>query len=274
MKAPIILCVGLPRSGSTWVYNTILQICNISGKCSGVYSDEIPSNLSDLIAENEIIVIKSHSPTKNLVRFVNFIGGKIVLSVRDPRDCISSLISAFNFKKIEAVNFVLSSAIAIQEIIRDGEYHVIKYEDCTDRLHEVERISREISYQLDENQLQSLHESLKSHNVKTQIESFVRDGLIDPENPSGSYMSETHWHPNHIGDGKIGKYHEFIEFDEFDYIERIFSKFMDHFEYKKHREKISRQSSNISAESFLFHTLEGFYQPEDWGFGPMGNMLT
>lgn len=263
---PIILCAGLPRSGSTWVYNAVLLLCKSSLRATGLYSDNVPNNFNQLIENIDVLVIKSHQPNHELLDLVRFAGGRVIVTVRDPRDCVASLIEAFDFAKSEAINFVTGSARCIDTVISKQRPLIIKYEDALDRTSIVRTLAAKIGREVDAKTVAAISDTLAADKLRSDIAKFEADGTIDAEIPAQSWTEETHWHPRHIGDGRIGKYKELISDLDALLIERHNKFLMQFFGYSLGlTPKFSTNAVLDLAQEGSAFAAEGISLPENWG---------
>lgn len=263
---PIILCAGLPRSGSTWVYNAVLLLCKRAVRAAGLYSDNVPENFNQLIENLDVLVIKSHQPNHELLDLVRFAGGRFIVTVRDPRDCVASLIEAFDFSKSEAINFVTGSTQCIETVISKQLPLVVKYEDALDRTSIVRALAAKIGCEVDTKTVAAISDTLAADKIRSDIAKLEAEGTIDVEIPAQSWTEETHWHPRHIGDGRIGKYKELLSDLDALLIERRNKFLIRRFDYQLGvAPKFSTNAIlDLAQEGSAFAT-EGISFPENWG---------
>src|ERR1051326_1824676 len=93
----LVLCAGLKSSGSTWLYNAVIQICEASegkkvtsGRVRPFYADRI-SDFPAGAERSKILVVKTHIPSPSLLFLTLFTRGTVFMTVREPRDAIASL---------------------------------------------------------------------------------------------------------------------------------------------------------------------------------------
>ena len=207
---PIILCVGLPRSASTWAYNAVLMLCRQHADSIGIFSDVYHDIFAEIIRLNKVIVIKAHNPNNKLLELVSSFGGKIIITVRDPRDCVASLIEAFNYRTITAIEYVQNSCESIKSIDVNHQNLLIRYEDISGRLEVVGQIARELGLPENDATQRVVADALLPEKIRSEIIRLTNEGVLDAANPAQSWIEETHWHPNHLGDGRTGKYQDLL----------------------------------------------------------------
>lgn len=271
-QSPVILCAGLPRSGSTWIYNATLELCKKYGNAIGIYADDFPENLKELIKNNNTIVIKSHTPSQSLQELIRFIGGKSIISVRDPRDCVVSLMEVFGYEKSDAILSVKHSADAIEQLLLAKTSSVFVYEEMRDRLEAIMQLGNDIGYPVEVAFAQAMAENLEPGKIRTQIIELERQGVLDSSNAAKSYTDETHWHPGHVGNGRIGKYVDTLSELDIVKIDRNNPYIMQKFNYKTYSMPVIEGNVTFDMSDYgrLF-AVEGVSFVEEWGVWSEGS---
>ena len=122
-----VLCVGLKSSASTWVFNVVVEILRASrgdisqmsrtvspgaafepGGVMSFYSDAIEA-FPEGAEHAGYLVIKTHKPARSLRYLAGAGGAKVLISVREPRDAVASLMQRFDLP-FETSSANLSSA--------------------------------------------------------------------------------------------------------------------------------------------------------------------
>src|SRR5690242_11396277 len=89
----MLWCLGMYASGSTWVFNAAMKIC-------AAVSPEVPvvgcyvTTLADLdLTEQQqrLGIVKTHNADDEATNALQRLADAILISVRDPRDCVTSL---------------------------------------------------------------------------------------------------------------------------------------------------------------------------------------
>lgn len=205
----IILCAGMPRSKSTWLYNVALKLANRGAKARGIYADtpaELEAEIASAGGGDEVLVVKCHAPTAELVAFTRFLGGVAITSIRDPRDCAASLVETFGFSGADAVDAITRSIKALDRLNGPLPLLSYRYETERDDLHIVHEIAGLIGIALDDATACGIVADLSPAKVSQLVEAAAAAGTIDPQRPAETWTEQTHWHPSHIGDGLTGKF--------------------------------------------------------------------
>jgi hypothetical protein len=208
-QAPrIILCVGLKSSGSTWLYNVVLQLLKEKYRrgVSGFYADNFamfPPNTESA----RVLVIKAHEPSKALVYLARLTRGEIFLTLREPRDAIASLMQRFEHKFESALGETARQSQRIAELDDSEEMVTYRYEDgFFDRFETVGEIAETLGIKVSKAAQRRIYHSLTRDTVRRTIGKLGKTGKFGKKPDSNSFDTETQWHPGHVGDGKIGKF--------------------------------------------------------------------
>ena len=216
LDAPrIIVCVGMVGSASTWLFNVVRSIESTvrSEPVRSAYVDTVTYEmLPDIVhAGASSIVIKSHVPSPSLLAAIYFGRIPALLTIRDPRDATASLMTRFGTQFEEAAARVFASAAALVHLAHIATPLTLRYEDgFFDNWQTVSHIASFIASPLQDEQARAIADSLSRDNVRQFVEAKIREGALSTETPSRSFDGTTHWHPYHVGDGKVGKFADIL----------------------------------------------------------------
>lgn len=205
----IVVCFGLPRSGSTWAFNALRMILQEQQPVASIFSDSLPLEQTEWPTTGQTLLVKCHAPTDTMLQFCSFMNARWIACIRDPRDCIVSAMEAFHFPPGTATNLVQNSLTSWSKIRSSiSEPLLIRYEDENNRQQICRRLADHVGVSLNETTIERIVESLSSQSVKKLINDSIENNLLDENDPAGTFIPESHWHPNHVGDGQIGKFRE------------------------------------------------------------------
>lgn len=183
-----VLIAGIPRSGSTWLYN-IVRIM-LQGRYASVNAQWIED-----IGECELSeanVIKLHEPDLNWQQRAN----RILLSKRDLRDIAASLVSMGWARSDADLIDAARNARQMHDFWASYASLDLRYEDAlADRIHAVRQVASALSFDLSDDELAEIAAKVP------QKANFVGSGGYDPM---------TLLHPNHVNDGRAGRWREQI----------------------------------------------------------------
>lgn len=209
-----VLCLGIYSSGSTWIFNCVLALLTRAHPQRALRSVYMDSNgFEDLlpwIDADETPVIKSHVCGEVLMAAVHIRRMPIILSLRDPRDAIVSLMQRFGSSFESALELVAASGAVLPRASRLLPALVIRYEDGTISNGEaLLQIDALLNTNLGAGDLSDIHQKLLPESVKAKILDTFGDAT-----DVGVYDPTTMWHPRHVGDGRTGKHKESLSSEQ------------------------------------------------------------
>jgi hypothetical protein len=183
----LYLSGGMPRSGSTWLFNAIRLILLSSSDIEKEYSG---GWIGDSLDFKRYVLIKIHGYDSDLISHAKF----VAYSYRDVRDAIASNFRKFN---LEPTLKTASKWINAQEKWIGKSDVVVRYEDMiVDKLPIVNRLASKLNaVDIDANVIVKQLESLSYH-------SGGGKSKICPHNKLNLY------HKGHITDGRHGSWRE------------------------------------------------------------------
>jgi len=210
--AKIILCAGLKSSGSTWLYNVVIRLLKETrgGKIATFYGDKV-ADFPRGSEQAQFLVVKSHVPSEPLLFVTRLTRGQIFLTIREPRDAVVSLMQRFSFPFGAALKDVVEEAARIVEFSRARDVVLLRYED---RFHEDQKTIAEVAALIcaraPKALQQKIFKALTPNAVKRKIRNLKTQGVFGAAPKPEDFDPATHWHPGHVGDGRMGKYAEFL----------------------------------------------------------------
>jgi len=207
----LIICAGLYSSGSTWLFNIVAEIERLKApalKVAAVYGEMLDDKLEREAAGAEVVVLKTHIPDAAMRLVAARTGTPVILSIRPPHDGVASLMQRFGFSFDDAAQMVEKSCAAILRLIPVCRPLILRYEDrFTTGTEGIERIAAHLGRELTDGELRSLSNKLSSQTVAAFIAGLTANGYFNDRTPFAFQCHPpTQWHPNHVGDGAVGKY--------------------------------------------------------------------
>lgn len=151
-------------------------------------------------------VFKTHSPDQDLLNLAIITRAKIIVTSRDPRDVLVSQQERFGEDFRSATCNLARSLVAIASLPPIAETLHLRYEDgFTANLQTVRLIADFIDVPATADECAMIFEFMSSSAVASRILNWM---TANPARDPKEWDSATHWHPTHIGDGVIGKWHE------------------------------------------------------------------
>lgn len=203
MKTPrpqVVLCIGLKSSGSTWLYNVAIRILKgEKARVAAFYADNfrmIPRGAD----KAQVLVIKSHEPSDAILFLTRFARGKVLMSVREPRDSAASLMQRFGHGFDSALRDLKAESGHLVRLAKGAM--VLRYEDgFHEREETVGEVARFLGARLSPAARGRIFKALTPEAVRKTIKK-LHGAKRDPD----AFDRTTQWHPGHLGDGRIGKY--------------------------------------------------------------------
>ena len=215
------------------MFNLVREICLAEGVDFVSVHRDSKANLPWDAPGSPLIVAKSQNPMADLESYIVDSGEPAVITVRDPRDAVVSFMQRFpnslatSFE--EALKAIAWSAERLVALSRLRKLPVFRYEDkfigsveTFDRIAAMLRIIPSATYRAE------ILAALEPEAVKKKIGRLEAAGSIRGE---AIWDRETHWHANHVGDGKVGKFRDNLSVAQENEILRQTREYCDHFGY-------------------------------------------
>ena len=232
-KPRVFGCFGQHGSGSTWMFNLVREICLAEGVDFVSVHRDSKANLPWDAPGSPLIVAKSQNPMADLESYIVDSGEPAVITVRDPRDAVVSFMQRFpnslatSFE--EALKAIAWSGERLVALSRLRKLPVFRYEDkfigsveTFDRIAAMLRVIPSATHRAE------ILAALEPEAVKKKIGRLEAAGSIRGE---AIWDRETHWHANHVGDGKVGKFRDNLSVAQENEILRQTREYCDHFGY-------------------------------------------
>ena len=204
-KPHIFWCCGLHSSGSTWMFNLAREICRSQAVDFVSCHRESVAKLPRDALESRLIVVKSHTPMDDLRWLLANSSEPVVITVRDPRDAVVSLLQRFGNGFGGAVNLVAVSAERLVTLSRLRAIPIFRYEDgFIGRVETFDRIAALLGMSPSADQREAILAELEPESVKRTISDLIAAGVIRPSEKV--HDPKTLWHAHHVADGRIGKF--------------------------------------------------------------------
>ncbi len=149
-----------------------------------------------------ILVIKSHEPSKAILFLTRFARGQVLVTVREPRDSVASLMQRFGHSFESALKDVREGGKHVMALARERRALVLRYEDgFPDEERTIDEVAAFLGVKISASLRGRIFRSLTREAVQKKIRT-LHAGETDPN----AFDPTTQWHPGHVGDGRIGKF--------------------------------------------------------------------
>jgi hypothetical protein len=137
---------------------------------------------------------------------------KIIISMRDPRDSVVSLLERFSISTRDAVAWLSASFASLASLPTTADRLVFHYEDrFTENVATISEIGKFVGLNVTDNETAAIFDALRGDRVRQYIESWLNTSL--PAKRPRDFDPPTQWHPGHVGDGRIGKWEERLQLE-------------------------------------------------------------
>lgn len=229
-------CLGMYASGSTWLFNVALHI-------GAVLAPEAPpvgryiTDIGELDLDQhaiDCVVIKTHDVGDASAEALCRLASSLLISVRDPRDCVSSLLLYQRYPFEIALKAIEESARCCARFATDPRALLLRYEDgFTDEPSTLDRIAATFNGHLPEGDRAHIFAANSRASVEARIAMLdtlptaihdARTGdIVDPA---------TQWHRHHAKrSGEVGRWRHLLTLADIAMIEQRLGDWMRRFGY-------------------------------------------
>ncbi|MGD9982234.1 MAG: FkbM family methyltransferase [Hyphomonadaceae bacterium] len=206
-----VLCLGISRSASTWLFNAAYQVLSHDGAIvKRGFADTLAQAAPFFEGDADHILIKSHRPDAALVGAARH-GGVLLLTMRDPRDAAVSSVQMFGGSVAHQAKLIGRSSSAVMHCQTFKNARLWRYEDRFQDAapSSVREIADALGVRLPDPTADAIAAGMSRVNIEREIASVeaAPDELL--LRGDGDVVHKlTHWHANHLRDGRVGKWRD------------------------------------------------------------------
>jgi hypothetical protein len=228
-------CLGLRGSGSTWIYNAVRMVASalapdrpILGPYVVTYADLVP--LDD---PTHLVIAKSHETDDTAALELGKHAQTVWLSIRDPRDCVTSLVQYHGTAFEAALRAIEQNARFCARFTSHPRIRLLRYESAfADDPATLDTIATALGGVLTQTDCQRIFAATR----RPAIEAFIRqlDTLPSARRPSPGNLVDpvTKWHNHHANrTGEIGRWRRNLTMPQATAIEQRLGDWMNSFGY-------------------------------------------
>lgn len=232
----LIMTIGLYSSASTWTFNVVRELMiarHGEARVRALYSDEVAKVLEDRQVLGRYAIWKMHFGEPAWDVFAQLTDPTILLTVRDPRDAILSLVNRFNTRLDAAAHAVARCCTRVLQCAHVG-YPVLRYEDRFFAEPEmVGTIAEYIGASVDADMRARIFERYTTEAVRAlaaQVEALPAE-RVKGDPAVDLYDDLTQIHRGHIGDASVGKWRWQLPAEQQAALTARFAPFLSRFGY-------------------------------------------
>jgi hypothetical protein len=230
-------CAGMYASGSTWAYNVMRGIaaCAFSERPVKGRFVNVLADIDGLDDAAFVHVVKSHDMAPEAAAELLRLVGRIVVTIRDPRDAVTSLMMYQRYPFEMALATISKSGHFVAGIAADPRALLLRYESgFIDDVETLDRMAAWFGVTLppaDRDRLFAQHRRAAVEGMIATLETLpqaqrdARSGdIFDPE---------TQWHRHHAGrNGEVGRWRRMLMPGQVAAIEQEMRAWMARFDYQ------------------------------------------
>jgi hypothetical protein len=229
-------CLGIYASGSTWIFNASKKIATAQGRGARLRSG-FAANLDDLTftADAQVAIVKTHDMDIGGAERMRAVSDVIWLSVRDPRDCVTSLMLYQQFPFEDALEVIKAAAEFCLSVIEDPRTILFKYEDkFFDERATLDTLANGIGQKpLPLADADRIFAETRRSAVERLIKSFPQLPTVVQPEPGHLVDLDTQWHTHHAGrTGEVGRWRKMLTAQQADVVATTIAEPMIRFGYR------------------------------------------
>jgi len=196
-------------SASTWLFNVVRELGAVRGM---VVSDFVSDGggLPARVAPDATYVFKSHEIGNIAVLdWLNRFSTQLIVTVRDPRDAVSSLMLYHGYAFERALDYVDRSARLCARFAADERALLLAYESrFFERAETVARVDAHLGWKAGAATRDAIFGCLQRAAVDAYIARLPAVPGVLQDRSSGDMLDpRTHWHTHHAGrSGEVGRW--------------------------------------------------------------------
>jgi hypothetical protein len=221
-------------SGSTWAYNVMRGIAAGGGQVKGRFVNVL-ADIDGLDDASSVHVVKSHDMAPEVALELSRRSDRIVATIRDPRDAVTSLMAYQRFPFELALTWIARSANFVGGVASDPRALLLRYETgFTEDAVTLDRIAEWFGITLPPADRDRIFAQYR----RTAVEGFVAslDSLPQAQRDARSgdiFDPETQWHRHHAGrSGEVGRWRRMLMPGQVSAIEHEMRDWMARFGYE------------------------------------------
>jgi hypothetical protein len=215
----MIWCLGVYASGSTWVFNAVIKVATAVVPSRPVAARFVTCRQELDFLDDPVClpVVKSHDTDEAAAIELARRADVVLLSIRDPRDCVTSLMLYQRYRFPAALEAVERTARYCARFSADPRVIVLRYEDrFIDDPATLDRIALICGGRLADADRMRIFAETRRPAIEAHIAMLSRSETAIRDPASGDLVDlATQWHTHHAGrSGEIGRWRHLLTLAE------------------------------------------------------------
>lgn len=228
-------CVGMYASGSTWLVHAL--------RSTGTQLVAGPPHISQFVetakelplgwSTARTLIVKTHQIDETATILLLRAADNIWISVRDPRDCVTSLMLYMGQDFDTALSSVARSAWQCARVVDSGKGVLLRYEDrFFDDIATFDRLAAAFARPLPAATRDALFRETRREAIENTIRSVDPSETVDDGFPGHGVHIPTQWHNHHMNrTGEIGRWRRDLQPCQIVEVEQCLGAWMKRFDY-------------------------------------------
>jgi len=232
----VFWCAGMYASGSTWAYNVMRAIATDGGGQVKARFANTPADLAGIGDATASHVIKTHDLPEEAAALLLAQAPRIVVTIRDPRDAVASLMTYQHYPFDLALATIARSARFVTSVAERTEALLLRYEaGFPDDPATVGRIAAAMGVGCDQTACGAIFASFRRDAVERFIGGLESLPQAHHDARSGDVFDpETQWHKHHAGrTGEVGRWRGKLVLGQPAAVEAALADWMERYGYEK-----------------------------------------
>lgn len=230
----LIWCLGMYASGSTWLFNAARAVAGVlypEQRVAGHFAGEVKQLRALPQALN---VVKTHDLSPAAAKFMAKRADAILISLRDPRDAVTSMMQHMQLDFALALHRAETSGQFAAGFAGDARADLFIYEaGFTDAAATFDSLAAAFGGTLTPAQRSALFAATRRSKIEEKISRLAELPTAWRNPADGDLLDrDTHWHHHHAGrSGESGRWRRMLPVQEVALIEEKMAGFMRAFGY-------------------------------------------
>ncbi|MCB5943431.1 hypothetical protein [Acidocella sp. KAb 2-4] len=231
----VVWCLGMYASGSTWTFNMAREVArqlHPGEQAEGVFAESLWQVLR---LPAGMTMVKTHHLPRPAAALLGARAGLILLTLRDPRDAVTSLMQHMGRDFSRALREAEASAQFCARYAADPRSLVLRYEDgFIDTPETIDRLAERLGGALPIAARDDLFAQSRREAIEAKISKLAASPTAtrSPKTPADLMDLDTQWHLHHAGrTGESGRWRRMLQPEAVSKVERQLGGFMRRFGY-------------------------------------------